>query len=553
MDRTLSALLPTLLAGLLLAGAAARPAAAQQPGTTQPAMPIADGTPSTAPVTMTLEAAIRVALDQNYALRGNRLDVQNADAQVRGAWGQLFPQVSASGSYTRNVVQANPFAGSDLGGLFGGGPSGDWVAFNERARQDGDPATEPITFDEFAQRQGAAQQQAASNAGLDPSGGGGNPFGVDNEFLGGISVQQTLYNGSAFAAVKGAQQLKDVNLRAVDRQQQLTVDQVRTAFYNALLAQEQAAVAAQSVDRQQATLQEVDLRVERGVAAKYQRLSTEVELANQRTQLTQAQTQATLAKDNLKLTLGFPMDQPITLAGALAPEGLGQFRTVSMQDAVAMALERRPDVQQARLAVELREVQQNITEAERYPTLSAVANFNYSGRVPDQRTTLTSDPDDPFAFGSNTQDFFGDDYWNPSLNVGLQLSWNIFSGFQRAARVEQDEVAVNRAQLQLEQTEQQVRLDVQRAMENLRAARQRIQSQSQNVDRAQTNYQFTDQRVQEGVSSQLELREANQQLDQSRLNYLQAVYDYLTAQSALETAVGVPLAEDSAFQFTRGD
>jgi Outer membrane efflux protein. len=48
------------------------------------------------PITLTLEEAIQIALVQNRALQSARLDVENAHAQVREAWGQVFPQVNLS-------------------------------------------------------------------------------------------------------------------------------------------------------------------------------------------------------------------------------------------------------------------------------------------------------------------------------------------------------------------------------------------------------------------------------------------------------------------------
>lgn len=501
---------------------------------------------SESPVSLTLDEAIQVALNQNFDLQQTRLDVRNADAQVREAWGQVLPQIDVSGGYTRNVVTANPFAGSDVTGLFAGGNSADWVAFNERARADGDPTTSPITFQEFQER----QQEAREAAGVS-LGGGGNPFGVDNEFRSGISLTQTLFNGSAFSAIAGAQQLKDVNQRAVDRQMQRLADQVRQAYYDALLTQERVQVLQQRVQRTETTLQEVSTQVRQGVTPKFQRLSTEVELSNTQTQLVQAENAVGLALDNLKNTMGLSVDRPIRLDGSLAAENPALYREVSMQRAIETALDRRPDVEQARLAIDLRKVQENTVRAEYLPRLSAVANFNYTGRVPDDRELTLSDPNDPFAYSTLNRGFFADDFWNPSFSVGLQLSWNIFNGFQTTARVEQQQVAVRRAEISYEQARRGVELEVRRALRNLEDARQRIQNQQQNIQRAETNYQFVSQRVQQGVSSQLELREASDQLDQSRLNYLQAVHDYLAARSAFEVAVGIPIAmppED--FRFT---
>ena len=73
------------------------------------------------------------------------------------------------------------------------------------------------------------------------------------------------------------------------------------------------------------------------------------------------------------------------------------------------------------------------------------------------------------------------------------------------------------------------------------AARQRLLSQEQNVDRAELNYTFAQARLAEGVASPIEVREASSQLDQTRINYLQAIFDFLVAEASFETAVGTPI------------
>ncbi|MEL7363995.1 MAG: TolC family protein, partial [Bacteroidota bacterium] len=199
---------------------------------------------SPAVVSISLDEAMQIATQRNYALLTAALDVENADAQVSEAWGQLFPQVDASAGYTRNLKQADPFAGSSAGNLFGGLGAIDWLVFNEDARTDDNPGTDPIAFSEFLSR----QQDGLDAAGIVVE-EGGNPFAVDNQFQGAITITQTLYSGSAFAAVRGARSLKDFNQAALETQLQDVLHQTRQAFYGALLAQNQVRVLAASVER----------------------------------------------------------------------------------------------------------------------------------------------------------------------------------------------------------------------------------------------------------------------------------------------------------------
>lgn len=501
------------------------------------------------PLVLTLSAAVQTALNQNLDLRGAQLDIREADAQVREAWGNLYPSLDLTGGYTRNVVTANPFAGSDAASLLGGGGETEWLAFNERRRLDGDPGTQPIRYDVFAQR----QRDSLAAAGIS-LGGSDNPFGVDNEFNGGLQLTQTLYSKQAFASVKGAQQFKDVSRHARDRQVQVTTNEVVTAFYQALLADRRVQVRRQRVNRAQQTMMEVSQQVERGVTPKAQRLGAEVELANARTQMIEARNGADLARDNLKQTIGISPETPIEVKGSLEDQeedGLTKIslESISMSKAVDQAIENRPDLDRARLNVELRSIQKDASRSEFFPRVEAVANFNYSGRVPDDRsriqTTDPQDPTNPFYYREQQRGFFNDDFWNPSLSVGLQLSWNIFNGFQSSSRLQQAEVQRQRAKTQLEQLRKAVKAEVRAAVRDLENARERIEAQEATVRSAELNYEHVSQRVAEGASSPIELREASDQLDQSRLNHLQAIYDYLVARSDLETALGQPLTPAS--------
>lgn len=534
--------LPALVASLIFVALPVRAASGPDGG---PRLTTSPESRQTQPLALTLEEAIQIALVSNHQLRSTRLDVDNARAQVREAWSSVMPQVSASASYTRNFKSADPFAGSDAGGLFQSLAFMDWLAFNESARTDDDGTTIPITYPEFNRR----RMQGLDEAGIQ-MGGGDNLFSVPNQFLNGITIEQTLYNGSAFAAIKGAERFRNVNVLAATRAEQVLVDQVQQAFYSAILAQEQSEVAALSVQRTQATLDDVARRVAQGVAPKFQRLSAEVELANLQTIFVQAENQAAIATDNLKMLLGIPIEQQIRLRGELNAEDLTRYTRVSSQDAVQLAYQHRPDIEQAQIAVELYAIDRQITKAQYMPRLSAFANFNYIGNVPGNRTRIVTDPNDPFSFSQDDIGFFSESYWQPSINGGFRLSWDIFNGFQTSAQVQQRQVAVEKARLDRERLEQAVRLEVETALRNLRAAQRRITSQEQNVARAEMNYEFAHTRLTEGVASPLEEREASEQLDQSRLNYLQAVHDYLVARSAFETAIGLPMNGDAELRLT---
>lgn len=486
-------------------------------------------------ITITLDDAIQIAMINNYMLRRGLLDIDLADAQIREAWGAVYPQISASGQYTRNIQVPNPFAGSDAGSFFQSFGAIEWLAFNEERRTDGDPATEPITFEEFLER----QAQGYEAAGLTPPGfDDDNPFAIENEFQFGVNVTQALYNGSAFAAIRGARQLRQINLDQVERDRQVITNEITQAFYGALLAKEQLNVLQVSVDRLRATVEETRKAVEAGVANRVERLSAEVELVNLETDLIELENQVQLATKSLNMILGIPVQTNLNLSGSLEfDENMSEI-IPDVEESYIIALQHRPDVSQIDNVVELLDVQRNITRSQYFPVVNAFANYAYIGQVPDNRQLVSRVPGTDFQFEGSRRSFFDDAYWNPAFSVGVSLNWTIFNGFQTRSRVQQNQIEKRQAEIDREQLKNAVYLEIDQAVRNLENSFRRIMSQKRNIDQAQLNYDIASQRLREGLGTALEERQASSLLDQSKLNYLAAVYDFKVAMSTYKTAIG---------------
>lgn len=488
------------------------------------------------PVSMSLEEAVEIALVRSYRLRSAKLDYEEAREQTDASYSTIWPQLNANASYTRNIVVPNPFAGSSAGDFFGGFDALGWLAYNEQARLDGRPA---ITLDEFNMRDAAGR----TAAGLPPGSGSDNPFFVPNDFNMGLTLTQLLYNGAAFSGIEAAEKFVETTEAGVDVEALAVVSQTAQAFYGALLAREQTEILKKSVERTQETVDDTKKRVAQGVLPQFALLSAEVELANLETQLLRAKNQAEASLDALKTTLGLPPRRRVSLRGALELDDATPS-VAPLEEALGEARSQRPDVRRARLSLELLQIQEEVTWAEYLPVLRAVANLGLQGRVPDDRDFLVRDPMNDtgtsFAYRADSNGFFASDYWNPSFNVGLALTWNVFNGFRTSSTLDQNRVQTNRARLQLEQLEDMVQIEVEQARRDLETAQKQIETQARNIERAELNYRHAELRVREGVSTQLELRDASSQLDQSRFAHRQAIHDYLVARVRYDVALGVP-------------
>lgn len=440
-----------------------------------------------------LESALEIALRQDYGLRQRRLQVDTAKAQIDEVWSAVYPRVDAAVSYTRKIKAPNPFAGSDVSQLFSqggqGGPS----------------------FDSDA-------------------------FLVPNAFVANLSVTQTLYSGAAFEAIKGADAVEGRARAAEHRRAHEVIDAVSRAYYGTLLARARAKVIERSVFRARETLAELTRRVEQGVAPTFQKLGAEVEVANLETLALQSHNGAAQALDALKLAIGLAAGEPLEIQGELAPPQGGE---PTLAAALEQAMARRPDLRELRLALQSLDVRRKIERTGYLPEVSAFLNAGYLGNVPDDRVSTTLDP----AGGppvERDEDFFSGSYWQPNVEAGVRLNWNLFDGFGTGARIRQTQADAVLSEVQLEQLREAVRLEVSATHRDLTSAAAQLASQARVVEQAELNYSHAKARVKEGVSSPLELREASGQLDQSRLNRLQATHDLLVARLRFLVAMGTP-------------
>lgn len=503
---------------------------APAPGAESLTAPLAD--PLTAPqpqtgAPLTLGDAIQVSLTRRYALRVARADLEIAEARIDEAYGAVYPRVDLSAQYTRTFYAANPFEGSDAGELFGGlGLLNAWLVTNQELEANGQPY---LSFDDFSNSY--FQMCGADGAGCATGGGDANPFLIPNQATASLRITQLLYNGKAFAGIDAAEGYREQQLDAIHHESTVTVGEVGRAYYRAQLARRQAAVTRASVERSRQTLTEISRRVERGVLPQFQQLSTEVQLANLESNLSRAEMGAADAVDALKLTIGLPVQEDIALETELALPA-GPPPTVDVEVAIERAESQRADLARLRKQKTLLEKQRTLAAADYYPVVQAVGTVGYVGNI----------PDDPVGGP------FADTYWSPSVTAGVQLSWNLFNGFATDAAVAQREAEVRQIEVQYAQALDGARLEVTRAVRSLDSARRQLDAQERNVERAELNYRHAEIRVKEGVSSAMELREASQQLDESRLNRLQAIHDLLLAWIDYEIAIGTPPAQMRAVQ-----
>jgi outer membrane protein TolC len=453
------------------------------------------------PPAVSLPEAVRTAIRQNRDVEAARLGLREANERVSEAWGSVYPSLDFNASYTRNVTPNVSFLPAAIFGIPDAGPD-DYIAVQ---------------------------------------------FSADNQWSSTISLEQPIFEAAAFIGVGAAGRYKNLQEEVVRGVTQDVVTRVRVSYYDLLLQQEQQRLTANSVRRVRESLKETRAMNKAGLTSDYDVLRLEVELANLEPNLRRAENGVRQAQRQLVLELDLPEDAPLTVQGSLAEmnlddpsqnspanqevlgfTGFGAVHVEEVDRAMRMAADLRSDLRQLELTESLRKTEMRLQQAEYLPRVSFFGTYQITAQ----------DNGSPNFFGR------GDGQRAYGRQVGISVSVPLFGGFSGDARVDQRRAVLRQAETQSRLASNQARVQVQNLVEQADEALMRARGQRLAVTQAQRGYEIASAQYGEGLSSQLELTDAEVALRQSEFNYAQAVYDYLVARARLDEATGqVPMVD----------
>ncbi|MFC5412849.1 TolC family protein [Larkinella bovis] len=416
---------------------------------------------------LTMETAVKVALEKNRDLQVATLETAKSGQKVREARSYALPTVSASAQYLYFPQKQVSF----LPGSFVG------LGENELA-----------TF----------------------------RVGGSNAFLGGVAVSQPLFQAGIGAGIRAAQLYETASAEERNEVRASVVTDVKKAYLDVLITQEQLRLQEQSLARNVQALKDARSLLAQGRASRVDTLRAFVSVENLRPVLSQLNNRVEITRTVLKRTMGLDEQEAIDLQDSLRydPNAL----VAPGADAFFEAVQARPEIHRLELTEKLNREQIALQTAERAPKLSAIGLLQSQAQANHLRFDRYS--------------------WPLSSYIGLQLNVPIFTGFRTASRIQQAVITRQQSETQLANLKEVVRAQVKIALSNLAEARLRIATQQQTVAVAELGYRITRDRWKQGIASRLDMSDAEFSLTQAKAHYLQAIYDYQTAAVELDKVLG---------------
>ncbi len=334
-----------------------------------------------------------------------------------------------------------------------------------------------------------------------------------------LSVKQPLYNaGKVHNAVHLAEEGKQEKIASLEAARQRVAFKVFQAFHDVLLAEENLSVVQETHQQRQKHLELAKARLSQGVATEIDVLRSQVNLANTEPELIRASNRIRLARAAFNNLIVVDLVTPTMLAGKLEHRPWLAEQPGEIQN---RAMKARPEVQVARRLVAESSLLVTLAKAENRLGVDLDGRWGYNVREP--------------------QNLFNQEFtrWNITVNFKLPF----YDGGRRAGLTAQALARLRTAEQNLAQLENNVRLEITAAHDDLlssekaiAAARLSVQQAEKVLGMMQSNYQY-------GAATTLDVVDSQTALSVARNAQLNATYEYELAKARLRLAAGSPILE----------
>ena len=327
----------------------------------------------------------------------------------------------------------------------------------------------------------------------------------------GIAARWNLFSGGRkFLGVDLARMGLDNQEAFLEHQKNLILSSLIHLYFSVLKSGEYAAISQKSVDTVREQLKIMTVRYEAGGVLKSDILSLEVRLAEARKSLVEAENLHSTTTTALATLLAMEPDEKLNLAKDC--ECPVEFPD-SYEEAVAIALEKRPEMMQSQTRIETARKGLKMAGSGYFPRLDLHARY--------------------YADSENFR------YREGNYTAALALNWDVFTGFSSRAEMSEAEQALAQALAAKEKTRLSVYQDVKQAYLNYEESLQRLNVAERGVAMAEESLALVQKRYEGGSVPVTRYLETELARNKAEINRAAAFYDKKIAKSDIARSMGI--------------
>lgn len=340
-------------------------------------------------------------------------------------------------------------------------------------------------------------------------------IGGRDQFSGAVSASYSIYNPVA-APTRRAAQLQEQVSRQLYRQSVIDVAaDVQQTYLGILVLAERLKLQQESLLRNEKALADARSLLAQGRGLRVDTLRAYTAVENLRPDMLKLNYAIEVGKQQLITLMGMDSLTQIMLTDSLVVNGP---IAISENELYEQALRQRPDLQALVLQQQVSEQQTSLAKAARLPVVSVVGQYQLQTQA-------------------RKFDFVNAN-WPSTSFAGAQVVLPLFTGFSNQAKIHQAELAHDQSGIRITEAQQALKTTVKQVIANLRETYDRMQTQLKVKETALQGYDIVQYRYAKGVTSRLDLTDAELALTTAQLNYLEAVFDYRSAAISLARTSG---------------
>ena len=334
-----------------------------------------------------------------------------------------------------------------------------------------------------------------------------------NALIAGVSMNWILFDGFRMYAVRDrVRELVKLGDLGIKTQVANSVADVLRTYYNIVRQKQQlnAIIEQKTISEERVKLADKKLSV--GLGAKPELLQAKVDLnAYVSAQYTQNTLIAQL-KEQLNQLMGVSKDINYEVVDSIPIK-----HDLNLDYILTNIDQTNPDLQVFKKNVDLSRIALREAKADYYPTISLVSNYNFT------RSNNTQNIN-PFQLPFRQVN---------GLSAGVTAAIPIFNGFSVTRLVKQSKVVIQQQQLLYDNQVLQVDISVKNAFREYELQKQNLDLEENNIGLAKENVNIALARFRQGVSTYLELREAQISLNDAYNRLIAARYNAKVAEIEL--------------------
>jgi outer membrane protein TolC len=297
--------------------------------------------------------------------------------------------------------------------------------------------------------------------------------------------------------------------------------EARQAYYGVLLGRDRVKVARTSLDQAKETLRRQQGRYRVGEVPEFDfnRASLDVEI--KQSEFIQEEGDFQIAFHKLKRLTGFLLEQEIQLSDSLT-----QFvRPIPETMAWESFVNSNPTVKSLAKNAESAASPEHARKAARggfFPYLNYFTSYQGEGQSSQNFIPQASD-------------------FSHAVSLGLNVQVPVFDGMLTAGKYKSAEAQSVKAAWQKLLTEKDLKLNLEQALTLAKTNQIKKDTEYRSLALADTLYSQAKLRFENGLISFIDLKDVRNSLEQTRLQYLNSLYDYVLSLAKIDQIVGVKL------------